>query len=220
MMLMEKKMTQYTILEVSPRELYPSEHQPPSRMQTDGALNALKKSIQDVGLQYPPLVTRKPDGSGFTIVDGHRRLAAINTLSWPKVSVLVAQGNPDQLFSAVCGTTKKVTATQWVEVYLSGGEVPSGPTKVCINRLDETKGKEFLKRLVSSGLSPQIWSLANRVINYTKLPDEEKGDVLEWLLANKITRAVASWMSGVSPPHELISAFRENREPSAMRLVA
>lgn len=180
----------------------------------DTALNALKKSIQDVGLQYPPLVTRRPDGNGYTVVDGHRRLAAINALSWPRVSVLVAQGNPDQLFSAVCGTTKKVSATQWIEVYLSGGEVPSGPTKVCIKKLDETVGREFLESLVANTLSPQIWSLANRVINYTKLNDEEKVPVLRWIMNNRITRQVAAWISGNNPPHELVAAFRENRIPT------
>src|SRR4051812_27661666 len=110
----------YTIIDVSPGELHAPAHQPVGRTTESGALNALKKSIQEVGLQYPPLVTRRPAGDGFTVVDGNRRIAAIKHLAWQKIPVLVSQGRDAELFSAVCGTTKPVTATQWVEVYLKG----------------------------------------------------------------------------------------------------
>ena len=209
----ENNGTDYPIIKVNPNELNPSAHQPESRMAMSGALNQLKRSIQEVGLQYPPLVTRKPSGNGFTIVDGHRRIAAMKALAWPTIPVLVAQGRPEQLFSAVSGTTKPITAIQWLEIYLKGGEVPSGPTKVNIRKLDEIAGHEFLKQLLDAGLSPQIWSLANRMIRYAGLDEGVKHQVLNWLLKHKITREVSAWISGENPAQALVHAFKEDRPP-------
>jgi len=204
----------YPILRVPPTALRDSPQQPPGRNAVSGSLNALAKSIQAVGLQYPPLVTRDPTGDTYTIVDGHRRVAAMKSLAWQDIPVLVSQGKPAELFSAVCGNTKPVTAAQWIEVYLRGGEVPSGPTKVNIRRIDEIAGREFLQQLSDAGLSPQIWNVANRVIRYAGIDEGLKGRVLKWLLELKITRDVAAWISGPHSPQELAMAFQENRKPA------
>lgn len=206
--------TKYPILRVSPHALRDSPHQPPGRSDAaSNALNALAKSIQQVGLQYPPLVTRDPTGDTYTIVDGHRRVAAMRSLAWQDIPVLVSQGKPAELFSAVCGNTKPVTAAQWIEVYLRGGDVPSGPTKVNIRRIDEVAGRDYLQRLSDAGLSPQIWNVTNRVIRYAGIDESLKDRVLNWLLDLKITRNVAAHISGNHSPHELSTAFDEKRVP-------
>lgn len=203
----------YVLVDVNLDELHRAEHQPPSRTEMSTALNALKKSIADIGLQYPPLVVRDPNGQGFTIADGHRRIAAMRELKFTKIPVLISQGSPEQLFSGVSGTVRPLTANQWIFVHLHGGQVPSGPTRVNIGRLDETMGKDFLQRLYEAGMSPQIWSVANRFLRYTQLTDESKRPVLEWLLTLKLTRQVGAWMAGANHPEELRHAFSENRAP-------
>lgn len=204
----------YPVVEVTINDLHNATHQPEGRTAMSGALNALRKSIAEQGLQYPPLVVRQSVGDGYTVVDGHRRIAAIKLLGWPKIPVLVSQGKAEELFSAVCGTTKPVTATQWIQVYLKGGEIPSGPTKVNIKKLDEIVGKQFLQKLADNGLSPQIWSLANRVIRYAGIEDENKARVLNWLLEKKITRQVAAWITGYNSPQQLRTAFEQDKEPA------
>lgn len=211
---MEYQSDQYPIFEVPIKALHQASTQPESRLQATTAMNSLKNSILREGLKYPPLVIRRKEGDGYTICDGHRRVACCNALGWQKVPVLVTDGNPSEVFSAVCGTTKPLSATQWVEVYLLDGEVPSGPTKVSIKKLDETVGREFLKRLVEKGLSPQIWSLANRMMRYTGLDDSRKKDVLEWILRHKITRQVAAYMGGENPPTKLLHAFESDKVPT------
>lgn len=204
----------YIITEVDPDELHQANHQPSDRMEWSSSMTALKRSIQEVGLQYPPLVVRRQEGDGFTIVDGHRRISVAKSLGWPKVSVLVAEGKASELFSAVSGTTKQITATQWVEVYLKGGDVPSGATRVNIKRLDEVVGRDFLQKLSTAKLSPQVWSLANRAIRYADMTEEDRPGVLNWLVDHKIGRQVGAWITGGNSPHELRKAFHEGREPT------
>lgn len=203
----------YHLAEVPMQELHAAPHQPPSRTESSNPLNALKRSIAEIGLMYPPLVIRNPDGQGFTVADGHRRLAALKLLEWQTVPVLISQGKPDRLFAEVSGTVRAISANQWIYVYLHGGSVPSGPTRSNIVRLDATMGREFLERLCDAGLSPQIWTIAAKFLKYTGLDDEQKKPVLEWLLTHKLTQQVASWVHGANPVEELCQAFAENRKP-------
>lgn len=205
----------YPIVRVSPDQLSPSPHQPDGRTAPSIALNALKKSIAEQNLQYPPLVVRKAVGDGYTVVDGHRRIEAMKLLGWQEIPVLVSRGRAEDLFSAVSGTTKPVTASQWIQVYLRGGDVPPGSSRVNIKRLDAVVGREFLQKLADSGLSPQIWSVANRAIAYAGIEDENKAKVLNWLLENKIARQVSAWITGDSPAKQLREAFEQNRAPVA-----
>jgi hypothetical protein len=204
----------YDIVNVSPELLFPSPYEPKSRTEPSGAHNALKRSIQELGLLYPPLVTRKAVGEGYVIADGHRRVEAIKALAWPSIPVLVTQGRTEELFSATCGTTKAVSAIQWLEVHLHGGSLPSGPTKSNINRIEATVGREFLQELLANGLSPQIWSVANRAIRYMELDDNVRKDVLWWLAKNKLTRQVSAWIAGDNPVQALREAFNSNRAPT------
>jgi len=205
----------YILVDVSPEELHTAPHQPPVRTEMNMALNALKRSIGDIGLQYPPLVIRNPSGDGFTIADGHRRIAAMRELQYEKIPVLISSGRAEQLFSEVSGTVKAITANQWIYVYLHGGHVPSGQTRVNIGRLDETMGKDFLRRIYDAGMSPQIWSVANRFLKYTKIEDEQKRPVLEWLLAHRLTQQVSAWITGGNRVEELRLAFQQDRAPTA-----
>ena len=207
--------SRYILDDVHPEELHTAPHQPPVRTEMNMALNALKRSISEIGLQYPPLVIRNPNGQGFTIADGHRRIAAMRELQYEKIPVLISSGRPEQLFSEVSGTVKAITANQWIYVFLHGGHVPSGQTRVNIGRLDETMGRDFLQRVYEAGLSPQIWSVANRFMRYTKIDDEQKRPVLEWLLSHRLTQQVSAWITGGNRVEELRLAFEQDRAPSA-----
>jgi hypothetical protein len=201
----------YPIVEVHPSELYPAPYQPASRTEQNNALNALKSSISNEGLQYPPLVVRKPDGDGYTIIDGHRRVKVAQNLRWPKIPVIVSsQGDARKLFAAVSGASKPLSAVEWIEVYLGGGDLPPGPNASCIRRLDEVMGREYLHELKEKRLSPQIWNLASRLIKYMGVSEEEKPSVLRWLAKHKLTRQASSAIQGDVPPAQIAAAFRED----------
>src|SRR5258706_10170306 len=171
-------MSDYTILMVNPHQLASAPHQPPDRGGT-ASLNQLKNSIKDIGLQYPPLVLALPENN-FQIIDGHRRIEACIELAWPKIPVLVTQGRPDKLFSGVSGNVAKMKAWQWVYVYLKGGDVPPGPTRTSITKLEAQVGRAYLEKLQARKLSPAVWTLAKRVTSYCQELDLD--EVLEWLI--------------------------------------
>jgi hypothetical protein len=206
-------MAQYVIQQVSIEEVHPAPWQPPSRTSPSAAMSSLRKSIQSHGLQYPPLVTRDPDGNGFTIADGHRRHEVMKALKWPTIPVLIAEGAGKDLFSTLSGTTKPMTALQWTQVYLAGGALPSSPNKTCITNLAELMGAEYLHNLVAAGLSPQIWNVANRMLRYTNSHEELKPKILTWLLKHKISREVSRWIADGDPADALLQALNEDRPP-------
>ncbi len=51
-----------------------------------GDIKSLAKSIDELGLMYPIMVT-----SEYVLVDGGRRLAAIKLLGWPEIPVMVVE---------------------------------------------------------------------------------------------------------------------------------
>ena len=183
------------------------------------ALNKLKESIDKIGLQYPPLVTRKQDADTFTVIDGHRRIAAMKALAYNTIPVIVTEnGSADELFAAVSGTVKQLNAAEWLEVFLKGGILPGGATKTNIRRLDEVMGREFLWNLHREGIRPSIWSLAGRTLKYLGLTDnlDHKRKMLFWISKHKITQAVNAWMTGHNSVEGLRKAFDNDKAPSMM----
>ena len=201
----------YQVRRVNPSQLVISPQQPNTRGTAAGPLNQLKNSIQKVGLQYPPLVLAKPNNR-YQIIDGHRRVAVMRDLGWELIPVIVTEGNSDELFAAVSGNVAKMKSFEWAAVHLAGGAVPSGPIKVCITKLEQTMGREFLEQLTKKRTSPGIWNVANRVIRYLSLDEAERKRVLAWL-AEIGTQNVAAYMTGGNQPAELMRAFKEKREP-------
>jgi hypothetical protein len=207
----------YVLIDVAPDELHNASYEPDARLQVDSAFNKLKKSIEQSGLQYPPLVSRRPRNDGFDLIDGHRRANAIRRERLP---VLVASGDPAVLFRDICATTRKLNATEWIDVYLKGGQLQSGATKSQIAQLDKTMGRGFLEKLRDAGMSPTIWAIANKFIDYTKIDEPQRQAVLNWLFDHRITRDVGNWISGNSPVPELVEAFQQNRKPTLFRQAA
>lgn len=68
---------------------------------TDPELEDLVTSIRDIGLSNPIRVIPRPDGDGYELVQGYRRLSAYRQLqdaegdAWAEIPVLVMPGAPD-----------------------------------------------------------------------------------------------------------------------------
>jgi hypothetical protein len=202
----------YPVLQVDPHKLMNAAYQPESRTLLNGALKKLEASIKEVGLQYPPLVTRRADNGEFTIIDGHRRVRVAKELGWPVIPVIVSsQGDATKLFAAVSGASKPLSAIEWVQVFLGDGELPSGPTSVCINQLAKVMGKDFLKELVEKNISPQIWNFSKKVMKYIGLADEqERPTMIRWIATHKLSQQLSAGMQMKTNPARIMQLFREN----------
>lgn len=208
-------MSDYQTIFVSEDQLIDSPQQPPSRTAPSASMKNLQNSIKNDKLQYPPLVMATPDGR-YQIIDGHRRIAAMKQLGHLKFPVIPTVGRPEKLFAAVCSNVAKMTAAQWVTVFLKAGEesLPRGQTKGCIKKLNDVMGRDYLVRLEKRGLSPILWNLANRVVKYCGLGEGELKEVLEWLLNESVnSHEVSAWISANNKVDELVKAIRQKRAP-------
>lgn len=211
-------MADYKVIMVNPDQLVPSPHQPDSRTKAISAMNHLVNSIRDDKLQYPPLVlalaeSKEGEPQKYQIIDGHRRVAAMNELGYPKIPVLPTVGQPAELFAAVSGNVAKMKSYEWIDVHLRGGIVPPGPNRGCIIAIEKIMGRDFLVSLKDKGMSPAIWNLANRVVAYMGVSAEEtRPKILNWLI--KIgTREVSAWITNANSKSELTKAFEQTRSP-------
>jgi len=76
-----------SLAELPISEIRPNPFQP--RQDVDpAALEELKSSIQQAGLLQPVVVRGRPDGSGYELIAGERRLRACQALGWERISAV------------------------------------------------------------------------------------------------------------------------------------
>ena len=84
------------VVELDVAAIAPNPEQPRRLLDPD-ALEDLKASIERHGLLQPILVRREAAASGFVLVAGQRRLAAIAALGRPTVAAIVTGGDPGEV---------------------------------------------------------------------------------------------------------------------------
>src|SRR5947208_11235810 len=73
-----------SLVELPVSEIHPNPYQP--RRDVDPvALEELKSSIQQAGLLQPVVVRPLPNGGGFELIAGERRLRACQALGWERI---------------------------------------------------------------------------------------------------------------------------------------
>jgi ParB-like nuclease domain len=201
---------EYRIVYATFDQIEDSPFQPESRCNALGPMKELHNSIREKGLQYPPLARTLPNNK-YQIVEGHRRKKVCLNLNYEKMPLILTEGDPSELFNHV-NKTLKITAQQWIEVYLKGGEVGPTSVKTCIIKLDANMGKEYLFKLVEKNISPSIWNLSNRVIKYLELEEKDRKKVLNWLLVIN-AKGVSTWISNQFGDEKLKVAMMTNSTP-------
>lgn len=119
-------------------KIMPAAFNPPART-TSQALLDLKRSIEEIGIIYPLIVSEKGE-----LIDGHRRLACAKALNQKSVPVIVVKGDARRIFDDVNRTSRKLSTRDELLVYLSGGPV-SREAKNNIEKLEGLIGKEALQ---------------------------------------------------------------------------
>jgi hypothetical protein len=130
-------------------ELTPNFYQPEARV-SDKFTRGLKLSIEKNGLLSPILATK--DG---TVIDGHRRLKCCKELGINTVPVVFCSnenGRDSSLFRIANESTRKITESDYLGIYLKGGEVPARIVKR-IAWVSDKLGRSFLKYLSKHGYS-------------------------------------------------------------------
>lgn len=192
----------------------PAPFNPPDRA-TARSITDLKASIERVGIIYPLVVTKD-----FDLVDGHRRLACAVALGMKTVPVIIRPDNQLELFYEVNQPQKKLTRSDELWVYLSGGLV-RGEGLANIRTLERMIGRDGLEILAEERVSPRgILQVTMMLLRYTSKgePDPTTGDntfanrAVMWLVYNRQTFAVRRAIAGRMSP-KVIASCVENGEP-------
>lgn len=203
---MTRKEVEY--LELS--KLRDNPRQPPARTEPHN-LKSLVSSIRRDGLQYPILVSYSPDGS-FTIIDGHRRAAALRSDGHELIPCIRAEGQMDHLFAVVAGTQKKLTSLDWATIFVNNGEVPSNPTKTSLVKLRELIGNDGIKEMIGRGVTPQVYQVARRTIKYVHDGDERQlKPTLLWLIKHKQSMNANSVISNQQSADIILRAIKDDQ---------
>tara|TARA_R100000808_G_C2078473_1_gene103236 strand:- start:60 stop:707 length:648 start_codon:yes stop_codon:yes gene_type:complete len=171
----------------------------------------LRKNIKENGLIVPIVL-----GDKMRLVDGHRRLNCFKDLGIDKIPAIVnseiTNKNYDKVFVSANEDSMNITPAQETERYLSGALISERTYKV-IKELEELGGRNFIKRIVADGKSPNTYYIAiNHFRAYTNQRSRQMArKVIYWMLnigsAYKLKASIASFI----PIDILVGAINEKQ---------
>jgi len=163
---------------------------------THQGFKSLVTNIRKNGLLTPIIVA-----SNGTVIDGNRRLTALNILGVKKAPVVMHNSTShkvfDDLFVACNEDTMSINACQELERYLNGAKIKS-TTLTAIKKVQEVGGKRALRQIVNVGKSPITFSIAlTQIRTYTGRTDRD------------FLRKTLKWMLTVGSAYRLKAAINE-----------
>ncbi|MGR3321316.1 MAG: ParB/RepB/Spo0J family partition protein [Pseudooceanicola sp.] len=152
----------------------------------DHELEELVTSIRELGLSNPIRVMPRPDGTGYELVQGYRRLSAYRKLleetgdaEWEKIPALVMPGEPD-----IAGLYRRMVDENVIRKDLSFAEMAYAARNYAADPATEA---EDLPAAVAALFQSAPYSKRNYIRNFAFLLDQ-LGDTL--LYPTEIPRAL------------------------------
>lgn len=185
---------------------------PPNRI-GQNALWDLKRSIKEIGLIYPLLVTEKLD-----LIDGHRRLECLRSLGATHVPVIVVPGDQASIFAAVNSTARRLTAADDLYVSLTGGKT-SKRIASHVTAIKRVMGDEFINHLAEERVSPvSLAAITSMILRYIgrDTPPWRNADnpfastVMAWVVENKMSFGARVAIANSIPKDELYACIIAN----------
>jgi hypothetical protein len=179
----------------------------PASRTSKRALRVLAESICNLDGIVVPLIVR----SDYTLLDGHRRLAAAKELGMTEVPCLI---NDDITYVALNETARKMSTLEWASVARNGGEVPPRIQKQ-LDRIVEWCGPNMLNVMAEMGMSPNVIKEAAAVATYVSVDPTSKPHmamILRWLVLGRRSSAVHRAMLDRIPPNTLWKAITQDKD--------
>ncbi len=209
--------------------------QPADKNRTSKASPAFRKllaSIDEFGILQMPVVSLR-DGA-YTIIDGHRRVAAALDLGWTELECRVVLGLTEKdetnLFAALSAVTRKLSASDhfqgWFQCLSVSDEraethlkaLPSSVSKN-IRTLIRVMGLETAKRLAKDGRDPTPIGFVGQTVSILaslRLVDAEnvegcRAHIAHWLFATKAVSDVRAFNTNytVTSGRALLKAVKD-----------
>lgn len=152
----------------------------------DHELEELVTSIRDIGLSNPIRVVPRPDGDGYELVQGFRRLAAYGRLhaadgqgGWDTIPALVLPGEPD-----IAGLYRRMVDENVIRRNLSFAEMARAAQNYAADPATDTND---LADAVAALFESAPYSKRNYIRNFAFLMDQI-GSLLDY--PNEVPRAL------------------------------
>jgi hypothetical protein len=174
---------------------------PPTRL-SKHALGALMADIKVNGVELPVVVRMNGE-----LIDGHRRVACARALGIKQVPVIVKDSAG--LYTRLNKGRKPVGGSEWLYVYMHGGEVPEEDVLPHIKQIERLVGQAGLRELSELGCSHEIITETRRLSKYCYDAhiDEFMAQAMMWMARKKMQMAVRIAQQEGAPPDEIITAI-------------
>ena len=179
----------------------------------------LKDLIQSIPVegQLSPILV---DQHG-TVIDGHRRLAAMKLLDMSTVWVNIIPGDNGHLFKEVAETTKRIKARDWLEIYLNGGQ-PRKTARQNIAALERIGGRKLLVLILAKDFSPSILHYVRLVCKHVGINIQMSPDaalrVTEWLIKHRQARLAYNAIEDGIPATMLYADIKNDKPIRSKKL--
>lgn len=144
---------------VNPADLTPSEYNPVARVEKR-YISDLVRSISANG-QYMPILV----DPSLTIIDGHRRHAALLSIGESACAVRVIESDPSIAYAEVNSCSKKLSSNDHMNVYTKDTAAVTQMARSKFQKMEEVIGRDGVLWLASHGGSITVFRQA---VQYSK----------------------------------------------------
>jgi len=181
---------------VSPFDLIGASYNPINRTDATNIVD-LVKSISENG-QFMPILC----DPNLTIIDGHRRHAALVRLDEPMCFIRVVDCDSAKAYAEVNSASKKLSGNDHLNVYLKNPDAMPATARRGMEKMESILGKDGARHIAEKGGSIATFKQAMQVCKYCGV--EAQGawvqSVCKWLMETKQTYSIRKALEeGVAP---------------------
>ncbi len=187
-------------------------HNPKGRISSP-KIGQLAKSIQEIGLQYPVLVTEKNASGKHQIIDGHRRVAAYRRIGLDPVPCLVTGQDADSVYAGVNANARSLSGNEQLSVFLSNPKAVSGRARRGFENMEERLGRKLMETMQRHGYTGRTFKMAVIICRACdRDTDEWVKLTVRWFMTCESQRYVQSLLATKTiSPAQILRAVKEHR---------
>ncbi len=196
------------VKKVSIAKIKPSSHNPKIRV-TEKSIAGLAKSIEAIGLIYPLAVSKT-----MQLIDGHRRLAAVKTLGWDQVPILIVETDDNDLvYAEINATGRRLSGAENLQVWLNNPAAVTLRARSHFENAKDLYGVTMLRYLARHGMGLRVLRIANVIAEFIDCLDDVgfRRSIVRWMIEHRMQSVVRAYVTMQQPPKPLYNAIKNNK---------
>lgn len=180
-------------------------HNPPNRILPKN-LRKLVDSMDLIGLLQPVVIAED-----FTIIEGHRRVAAAKVLEWDDIECVVIKEDPATVYASVNASLRKMSGNDSLSIWLKNPHAVPQQLHSKFGEMMNLLGKELVRRLVDGGHSYRVFSTACRIQRYCGFDSEQLKAITRWLIETATIGQVMKALEAGESAAAIAKAIKNNK---------